>query len=105
MPEGSRSDPDEYLLQRVRAEFLEMPGLCLTRPQARRLWGLDDETCADVLKTLVERKFLSRGSDGGYHRLTEGRLPASAQRTAKADVRPHDEPTRVRSHPTMRRAV
>lgn len=28
---------------RVRGEFLEMPGLRLTMPQARRLWGLEEE--------------------------------------------------------------
>ncbi len=37
--------PITPLLQRVRAEYLEMPGLKLTAPQARRLWGLDCATC------------------------------------------------------------
>jgi hypothetical protein len=32
---------DGALLARVRAEFCEMPGLCLTARQARRLWALD----------------------------------------------------------------
>jgi hypothetical protein len=32
---------DEVLL-RVQAEFLEMPGLRVTRAQARRLWALVD---------------------------------------------------------------
>ena len=27
--------------QLVRAEYLEVPGLTLTRDQAQRLWGLD----------------------------------------------------------------
>ena len=40
---------DEQLVRRVFGEFVEMPGLQLTRPQARRLWGLDDETCAVLL--------------------------------------------------------
>jgi hypothetical protein len=32
----------EYsLVERVRAEFIEMPGLHLTLPQAARLWGLE----------------------------------------------------------------
>jgi hypothetical protein len=29
------------LLVRIRAEYLEMPGLRLTAPQAQRLFGLD----------------------------------------------------------------
>ena len=34
--------PDGFF-QRVQGEFLEMPGLRLTQPQACRLWGLDRE--------------------------------------------------------------
>ncbi len=73
MPNESLSGPDEHLLQRARAEFLEMPGLRLTSQQAQRLWGLDDETCAGLLNTLVNVKFLSRRSDGRYVRRTDER--------------------------------
>ena len=51
-------------LVRIRAEYLEMPGLKLTMPQARRLWGLDDVTCDTALAALVNAKFLSRTSEG-----------------------------------------
>ena len=37
--------PIMELLMRIRAEYLEMPGLRLTTVQARRLWGRDDVTC------------------------------------------------------------
>jgi hypothetical protein len=37
------------LLRRVRAEYLEMPGLRLTAPQAQRLFGLDAETWEGIL--------------------------------------------------------
>lgn len=84
MPNALCFQPDEHLVQRARAEFLEMPGLRLTGLQAQRLWGLDNETCSNLLNTLVDLKFLSRGSDGRYRRLTEGPLPASAQWMAKA---------------------
>lgn len=47
-------------LRRVRAEYLEVPGLALTRDQARRLWGLDAETCDLLLAALVESRFLRR---------------------------------------------
>jgi hypothetical protein len=46
------------ILQRVRAEFLEMPGLRLTRAQARRLWALDETLCDAILAALVEARFL-----------------------------------------------
>jgi hypothetical protein len=54
------------VLQRVRAEFLEMPGLRLTRAQARRLWALDADTCDAVLSTLEGSGFLRRTREGKY---------------------------------------
>jgi len=33
------------LVTRIQMEFLEMPGLRLTSPQARRLWNLDEASC------------------------------------------------------------
>ena len=63
----------DALLQRVCGEFLEMPGLRLTSQQARRLWGLDEPTCREILDFLVDAKFLARPErDGAYSRLTDG---------------------------------
>ncbi len=59
----------EALFQRIRGEFLEMPGLCLTQPQACRLWGLDRETCGILLSRLVDAKFLTRTRDGAFVQL------------------------------------
>ena len=56
------------LAHRIRGEYYEMPGLSLTAPQAERLWGLDCETCAVILRTLVERGILRRTSVGMYVR-------------------------------------
>lgn len=47
------------LVDRVRGEFLEMPGLQLTMSQAARLWGLDAPDCRKVVDVLVESAFLS----------------------------------------------
>ena len=47
-------------LHLVQAEYLEMPGLQLTKPQVRRLWGLDSATCDAVLQELVDAHFLRR---------------------------------------------
>lgn len=54
------------LLRRVEREYREMPGMCVTAPQAQRLWGLDSTTCAFVLMTLVERRVLRRTPRGTY---------------------------------------
>lgn len=48
------------LLERIRGEYREMPGLRLTLPQACRLWQLDAETCETVLHLLIAERFLSR---------------------------------------------
>ena len=77
---------DEQLIGRVRGEYLEMPGLRLTRRQAQRLWGLDDDTSDRILKVLVERKFLTRAPDGSFMRLTDGTLSDRPFRMAKADL-------------------
>jgi hypothetical protein len=54
------------LLGRIRAEYLEMPGLQLTAPQARCLFGLDSETWDAVLAALLDAKFLTRTDNGQF---------------------------------------
>jgi hypothetical protein len=54
----------ESTLRRVRAEFLEMPGLKLTVSQAQRLWGMDRGTCEALIDQLTESRFLARTRDG-----------------------------------------
>jgi hypothetical protein len=56
------------VLQRVRAEFLEMPGLRLTRAQARRLWALDEALCDAILAALVDARFLVRSGNVAFMR-------------------------------------
>jgi hypothetical protein len=58
----------DELLQRVRSEYLEMPGLCLTVAQAARFWSVDHETCSRLLNALVNARFLALTSDGAYVR-------------------------------------
>jgi len=55
-------------LRLIRAEFLEMPGLRLTRTQAQRLWNLDAKACDAVLSALVNVRFLRRTDNGAYVR-------------------------------------
>lgn len=56
------------LLQRVRSEFLEMPGLRLTPAQAARLWALDRSTSERILDGLTAAGFLLRNREGAYLR-------------------------------------
>ena len=67
-PEQPDRMTDE-VLRRVKGEFLEMPGLRLTEPQARRLWGLDAASCDALLGALVDAKFLFRTRDGAFMRV------------------------------------
>lgn len=44
----------------VQTEYLEMPGLQLTKAQLRRLCGLEEQTCNAVLDQLLSTHFLRR---------------------------------------------
>ncbi len=50
----------------VRSEYLEMPGLHLTKAQMQRLFGFDQPTCDGILNALVTGNFLRRTSRDGY---------------------------------------
>ncbi len=71
-------------LDRLRSEFLEMPGLRLTPDQVHRLCGVERALCKSALEALVREEFLCTKPDGTYARLTEGQ-PRRA-RAAKATV-------------------
>jgi hypothetical protein len=58
----------QEVVRRIQGEFLEMPGLRVTRQQARRLWRLDETACDAVLGALVDARFLARTRDGAFVR-------------------------------------
>jgi hypothetical protein len=66
------------VLERLRGEYVEMPGLKLQIAQVQRLCGIEQTMCTLVLDALVKANFLCLKSDGTYVRLTEGNasLPA-----------------------------
>jgi hypothetical protein len=77
--------PLESLVQRIRGEYQEMLGLCLTFAQACRLWHMDATACQGVLDILIGEKFLTRSKDGSFialHANTSRPVPI------KADLRP-----------------
>lgn len=57
-----------HILQRIKSEYIEMPGLTLRPEQVQRLCGVDGASCQTVLEALVESGFLSKRSDGAYGR-------------------------------------
>ena len=59
-------------LQLIRSEYLEIPGLNLTKPQVQRLWGLDPVRCDALLDSLIEGRFLRRTGNDGYVRSDAG---------------------------------
>jgi hypothetical protein len=77
--------PRKAVLKRIRAEYLEMPGLRLTLEQAERLCGVERTLCKMVLDALVDVMFLCMKLDGTYGRLTDGEVPRP--RPAKADLK------------------
>jgi predicted transcriptional regulator of viral defense system len=50
------------------SEFVALPGLCLTVDQARRLWGLEPQSCERLLSKLVRRGMLVLTPGGVYRR-------------------------------------
>lgn len=54
----------QVLIDRIRGEFLEMPGLQLTLAQASKLWGIDTAACRTVVASLVEASFLRVTASG-----------------------------------------
>jgi hypothetical protein len=75
-------------LTRLRAEYLEMPGLQLTREQVQRLCGLERRMCTRVLDALVDTRFLYLKANGTYARLTDG---AAAPRPQPATTTVEDD--------------
>jgi hypothetical protein len=57
----------------MRAEYLELPGLALSKAQARRLWGLDAATCDLLLDEMVNTRFLKKTREDLYVRVDVSR--------------------------------
>ena len=72
-PERRDIPSREALVRRVYFEFREMPCLCLTGPQAQRLFALRTDVAKRILAEMVDSGSLACGVDGRY------RLSAPAQ--------------------------
>jgi len=51
------------LLNRIRREFQDHPGIALTLPQAKRLWSLDEQAGSEAFNALLAEGFLQRVND------------------------------------------
>ena len=60
------ADTRNRLLDRVAAEFREMPCLRLTAEQAERLFGLRPDVRQRVIGALIDRGLLRLDEDGRY---------------------------------------
>jgi two-component system, chemotaxis family, chemotaxis protein CheY len=74
------------ILGRVRAEFLEMPGLRLTAAEAQRLCGVDDtDVCRWILDALVQARFLQRAENGVYSRRSDSQWSPVTRAAGRAE--------------------
>jgi hypothetical protein len=71
------------VMERIRAEYLEMPGMSLKVERVQRLCGVERAACAIALDSLVAMKFLYKKADGAYPRLS-------------AESGPRPQPAKVR---------
>jgi hypothetical protein len=59
----------EDLVIRIESEFLEIPGLKLTIPEAQRRFSVDEIMCEAILDALVDSAVLVKTRDRVYGRL------------------------------------
>jgi hypothetical protein len=58
----------EAIVQRITAEFRDMPGLVLSLKQASRFLGVDEAACARILASLTKAGVLRRTGTQAYAR-------------------------------------
>lgn len=63
-----RPSLQQQVLNRIRAEFEEMPDMKLTVEQIERLCGVNRSLCETALESLVQAHFLCVTSDRRYTR-------------------------------------
>ena len=80
-------------VQRLRAEFREMPGLRFTAPQVQRLCGVGARECQAALDALVREGVLRVHADGRYAGVSDltalRPVPARVIDARRRRLRPH----------------
>jgi hypothetical protein len=62
------------LCELITAEYIELPGLSLTKPQVQRLWILEAAVCDALLDALVAARVLWKTPTGTYVSVRASRL-------------------------------
>jgi len=70
MNSALRDSPEE-IINAIRGEFNEMPGMKLTRDQFCRLWHLESNVAERVIKSLTASGFLKRDRNNRYGRAVD----------------------------------
>lgn len=73
--------PVHDVVARLRAEYVEMPGMRLKAQQVQRLCGIEPMVCQSALDALVEAKFLCVISGGHYACVTDAEFAAPMPRS------------------------
>ncbi len=68
---AARNSSFNDALERIRAEYVEMPGMRLTSAQVQRLCGIDSAQCSGALAARVRDRFLCTHDDGTYSRMSD----------------------------------
>ena len=84
------------VLNRIRSEYLEMPGLTLKSEQLQRLCGIEHDACQQGLSALVEVGFLSVREDGSYARSRDAETSRTGQAKASLESKVVTSMTRLR---------
>jgi hypothetical protein len=58
----------QTIVQHIRGEYLESPGLRLTAWQIQRLWNLEPSDCDVAVQALLDARFLREERDGTFAR-------------------------------------
>jgi hypothetical protein len=72
------------LLERIRGEFREMPGMKVTIDQACRLWNVNEAQCRNAVDALISEGFLLQTPSGAFIAVP---LAAWTVKIAPPDVR------------------
>jgi hypothetical protein len=62
----------QNIVEHIRGEYLESPGLRLTAWQIQRLWNLAPSDCDVAVQALVDARFLREERDGTFARNARG---------------------------------
>jgi hypothetical protein len=85
------------VVDRVRGDFHEMPGLELTLSQAVRLWNLGPDDCRFAVDALVDEGYLQwttrrtimrTGRDARHHEMRQVYVPVAATAEPHPSARP-----------------